>query len=276
MLSISGMTSRTALTLLDKTRDSQLTSIESDPANKRAIATFREKIGAVATVDDLVNTYDTYSFVMKAYDLKDQMFGKAMIKQLLSSDKTDTSALINKMTDPRFRAFYDAMGFTSGGTVNANTMKTDWQDQIVQRYVEQQYINGEGDQNATVGTVLEARQKLASVNTWYDVLKDKKLGEFMRTALGIPDGVVAQDLERQKTLFEQKFDITKLQDPAQVEKLVAKYVAISDAKNSAQYAASNPVLQLIEGAVSSTGSGQFVPATIDVTAVTFSASSLYS
>ncbi|MFC2970549.1 DUF1217 domain-containing protein [Acidimangrovimonas pyrenivorans] len=278
MLSISGMTGRLALTLLDKTKDAQLKSIENDPANARAIARFRDQVGSINTVDDLVGNYDVYSFVMKAYDLKDQMFGKAMMKQILSSDPTDKTSLLNKLTDSRFRTFYNAMGFTSNGQVNVNTLKQSWQDQVVQRFVEQQYINDEGSQNDAVGTVLSFRQKVGGINSWYDVLKDKKVGQFMRTALQIPDGVVAQDLDRQVKLFEDKFDIKKLQDPAEVEKLVSKYVAISDAKNAAANAANDPGLQLISGALSSDGSGQFVPATLDISSIdmsAFSASSLY-
>lgn len=277
MLSISGMTGRLALTLLDKTKDAQLKSIENDPANARAISKFRDQVGSINTVDDLINNYDVYSFVMKAYDLKDQMFGKAMMKQILSSDPTDNTSLLNRLTDSRFRTFYNAMGFTANGKVNVNTLKQSWQDQVVKRFVEQQYINDEGSQNDSVGAVLDFRQKVGSIKTWYDVLKDKSVGKLMRTALGIPDGVVAQSLDRQVKLFEDKFDISKLQDPAEAEKLVSKFIAISDAKNAAANAANDPGLQLISGALSSDGSGQFVPATLDITSVdlSYSAVSLY-
>ncbi len=276
MISISGMTSRVALTLLDKTETAQLQGIRNDPATARAIANFRKAVGGIQSAKDLVNNYDVYSFVMKAFDLKDQMFGKAMIQKILESNPADPASLINRMTDPRFADLYNAMGFTNAGTANPNTGSSVWQDQIVQRFVQQQYINTEGAQNATVGAVLNFRQKVGQVTSWYDILKDKKMGEFMRTALGIPQGVVNQDLTRQVSLFQQKYDITKLRDPAEVARLVDKYVALSDAKNAQQNAATDPAVTMMAGAAAFAAGGQFVPATLNIASIDLSALKIYN
>ncbi|PFG61892.1 uncharacterized protein DUF1217 [Thioclava sp. ES.031] len=273
MLTISGMSSRLALKLIDRTQAKQLDQLAQEPQHARAISRFREKIANIHTAADLVGDYDTYSFVMKAFDLKDQMFGKAMMREILSSDSADKTSLVNRLTDPRFRKLYDALGFTNGGTANTNTSSTAWQDKIVDQYVSQQFINGESDQNPTVGSVLEFRQKVGGLKTWYSVLKDKDTAQFMRTALGIPNDVVKLDVERQKQIFEDKFDITKLKDPKEVDNLVSHFVAVYDANNfSTGGAAGNAAVTLMQGAVQG-GSGQFVPATFDLTAIaTFSAS----
>ncbi|OOY26047.1 hypothetical protein BMI91_06605 [Thioclava sediminum] len=272
MLTISGMSSRLALNLIDRTQSKQLDQLAKEPQHARAISRFRENIANIHTAADLVDNYDAYSFVMKAFDLEDQMFGKAMMREILSSDSADKTSLVNKLTDPRFRKLYDALGFTNGGTANTNTSSTAWQDKIVDQYVSRQFINGEGEQNATVGSVLEFRQKLDGVKTWYSVLKDKDTAQFMRTALGIPNDVVKLDVERQKQIFEDKFDITKLKDPKEVDNLISHFVAVSDAQSFATNGAGNAAVTLMQSAVQG-GSGQFVPATFDLTAIaTFSAS----
>ncbi|OOY15244.1 DUF1217 domain-containing protein [Thioclava sp. DLFJ4-1] len=272
MLTISGMSSRLALNLIDRTQAKQLDQLAAEPQHARAISRFRENIADIHTAADLVDNYDAYSFVMKAFDLEDQMFGKAMMREILSSDSADKTSLVNKLTDPRFRKLYDALGFTNGGTANTNTSSTAWQDKIVDQYVSQQFINGESEQNATVGSVLEFRQKLDGVKTWYSVLKDKDTAQFMRTALGIPNDVVKLDVERQKQIFEDKFDLTKLKDPKEVDNLISHFVAVSDAQSFATNGAGSAAVTLMQGAVQG-GSGQFVPATFDLTAIaTFSAS----
>ena len=272
MLTISGMSSRLALNLIDRTQSKQLDQLAKEPQHARAISRFRENIANIHTAADLVDNYDAYSFVMKAFDLEDQMFGKAMMREILSSDSADKTSLVNKLTDPRFRKLYDALGFTNGGTANTNTSSTAWQDKIVDQYVSRQFINGEGEQNATVGSVLEFRQKLDGVKTWYSVLKDKDTAQFMRTALGIPNDVVKLDVERQKQIFEDKFDLTKLKDPKELDNLISHFVAVSDAQSFATNGAGNAAVTLMQGAVQG-GSGQFVPATFDLTAIaTFSAS----
>lgn len=285
MLSITGMSSQLALKLLDATETREMQTIQDSPANARAIQNFKDQAASITSAKDLVSNYDVYSFVMQAYDLKDQMFGKAMIQKILESDSSQTGSLISQMTDPRFTAFYKAMGFTSDGTQNTNFSDPTWQDKIVQQFVQQTYINDEASQNSTVGTALEFRQKAPAVSSWYDILKDKNMGAFMRRVLNLPDGMVNQSLDQQVAAFQQKYDITKLQDPAEVQKLVQKYVITSDALDSAALAANNPAVALISDAVNSPSIGldgsftNFAPATFDISSINvsaLSASKLYS
>ncbi|TMV77901.1 DUF1217 domain-containing protein [Thioclava sp. BHET1] len=260
-LSISGMSTQLALTLLDATETQEKAAIENSGAK------------------DFVNNYNVYSFVMQAYDLSDQMFGKAMVQQILESDQSQSGSLINEMTDARFTDLYDGMGFTDNGTQNANTSNTDWQDATVQRYIDQSYINDEADQNSAVGTALEFRQKASSVSSWYDILKDANMGQFMRTVLNLPDSVASLDLDKQVQLMSNKFDITTLQDPDVVSNLVQKYAILTDAQNAAANAQNNSAVKLMGSVVSTWGSsGQFVPATLDITSIdlsSFSASKSY-
>ncbi|WP_102223663.1 DUF1217 domain-containing protein [Acidimangrovimonas sediminis] len=276
-LSITGMSSLLALKLLDSTESTEKTLIRSTPSTAKAIEKFKDAASSITSAKDFVSNYDVYSFVMQAFDLKDQMFGKAMVQKILESDSSQSGALVNQMTDPRFTELYKSLGFTDGGTANTTFSNSDWQDQIVQRFVDQSYINDEADQNATVGAALEFRQKAPEVSSWYDILKDADMGKFMRTVLNIPDGVVNQDLDSQVALFEKKYDITKLQDPAEVEKLVQKYVIISDAQDSSTTLANNAAVTLMTGVVNGS-SGSYVPATLDITSIdmsAFSASRIY-
>ena len=78
MLSISGLGSSTALKLIDATREKQLTLMSNDPVNKRAEQAFRERIGSITSPKELIADYEVYSFVMRAFDLEEQIFGKGL------------------------------------------------------------------------------------------------------------------------------------------------------------------------------------------------------
>ncbi len=85
------------------------------------------------------------------------------------------------------------------------------------------------------------------------------------------------EMSSEESIFQQKYDITKLQNPAEVQTLVQKYVIMSDVQNAAATLANNPGVSLITDAVNS-GSGAYVPATLDISAINmsaFSASKLY-
>lgn len=269
-LSIAGMSSSLALKLLDATQTQEKTLIRTDPANARAIAGFLKDAPGITTAKDFVGSYTVYSLVMQAFDLKDQMFGKAMVRQILESDATQSGALVNRMADARFTNLYNTLGFTNGGTANTTFASPDWQNRMIQKFVDQQYINDEKTQNAAVGIALEFRQNAPDVKTWYDILKNKDMGSFMRSVLGLPDSVATLDLTRQVALFTQKYDITKLQDPAEVQKLVQKYAVLSDSANAAASAAQNPAVVMLNATLSG-ADGSYVPATLDISSIDVSA-----
>lgn len=267
MIPISGMSSFLALKLADRTEQIQKDQIRSALQHSRAIETFQERIGDIETVDQLVDDPEVYAFVMRAFDLEDQIFGKALIKKMLKSDVEDRESLIRRLTDPRFRVMYDALGFEENGTRNPNTAVKDWQDQIVERYVDTQFVNGLAEQNETVGAALEFRRKAADIETPFDILKDRELSSFMRTVLGLPAESAQVDIDRQAAFIERRFDLDKLKDPAEVERLIARYAIVSDALNSTA-SLNNVVVQMMSSAVSVGYGGSFTPITIDIASIT--------
>lgn len=266
MTGATGVSTQLGLRIADATRDARITSIRDSAEHGRAIAGFRERIADVRNVDDLMADRGLYVFVMKAFDLEDQIFGKAMIRKVLESDPSKPDALVRRLTDPRFMVMHKALGFGPGGEGNTAVLDQKWQEGIVARYVERQFIDAQARQNETVGNVLEFRQKAPEVKTWFDVLKDPMMGQFMRTALGLPDVSVRLDVDRQAALFAKKYDIEKLQDPDERARLERLYAIITDARDTSRIA-QNAAVQMMAGAVNAGAGGQFVPITLDITAI---------
>jgi hypothetical protein len=248
MIPISGLPSLTALNLVDATRDKQLDLIRNSAQHKRAIEHFRANIKDVETVDQLMADQDLYAFVMRAFDLEDQIFGKGMIEKVLKSNIEESDALVNRLTDTRFREMYTELGFGTNGEGNLNTILKTWQNRMVNRYVERQFINSTWDQNETVATALEFRKAVKDIDTPYDILKDPTMTDFFRTVYGLPKQLSGLDIDKQAEIIEAKVDFDALTDPAEVEKMVRKYVAISEAL-SGSAAANNAAVQMLSGNV---------------------------
>jgi hypothetical protein len=244
MISISGLPSLTALNLVDATKEKQLDLIRNSAQHSRAIEHFRENIKDVETVDQLMEDQDLYAFVMRAFDLEDQIFGKAMIEKILKSNIEESDALVNRLTDSRFREMYNEMGFGTDGEGNLNTILSSWQNRMVDRYVERQYINAAWDQNSTVATALEFRDAAGEIDNAYDILTDRTLTNFFQTAFGLPSSISGLDIDKQVEIINSKVDFDDLDDPAEVEKLISKYVAISEAL-SGSATANNAALQML-------------------------------
>lgn len=263
---INGFSTNLALLIVDKTRDDQIASLEKQPIHKRSIEHFKENISNIQTVDEFVDDYKSYSFVMKAFGLQDQIFGKAMMKKILSSDIKDKESLINRMTDPRFHEIYKYMNFQDSGKSNPNVNNSEWQNGIVDKYLTIQFEDKQSESNVNLGDSLHFERKASEMKTWYHVIGNKRVGAFMRTALGLPDSTKALPVEKQVELFKSKYDIEKLQDPFEVDELQTKHAALSDAANTSvnNMQSNNPALNVISNAVNS---GFFAPITIDISAV---------
>ena len=190
MIPISGTTSLLGLRITDATQSSQVETIRNSVQHSRAIENFRTQVKDIETVDQFVDNYEVYSFVMKAFDLEDQIFGKAMIKAALKSNIEDDEALINRLTDPRIKDLYDAMGFGEDGVGNINTILGSWRTKMVDRYVDRIFVNDQAAQNDTVGAALEFRRRAAEIDGPFDVLKNVDTANFMRRVLGLPDQIV--------------------------------------------------------------------------------------
>jgi len=245
MISTAGLPINLALRVLERERETFETAIERNTLNAREISAFRERIGSITTVDQLVDDYEVYSFVMKAYDLEDQMFGKAMMKKVLSSDPLDKTSLINRLTDSRFKELFNGLGFSENGKANENTKNPEWVEGLVDRYVEQKLINDQLSNNESVGIVLHTARKAPTLTTWYSVLADTKLQNFFYTALGFPDAMKGTDVDAQVNQLKKKFDLDSLKEPGVLEDLTKRYVAIASANNASAVQSSNPVLQLL-------------------------------
>ncbi|WP_370232653.1 DUF1217 domain-containing protein [Cognatishimia sp.] len=271
VISVSGLTSQAALNLIDRTRDTQMTTLRSEAQHQRAASVFRERIASITTPEELVKDFEVYSFVMNAFDLEDQIFGRGMMRKILESDPVDDSALVNRLSDSRFGEIHEALGFTTSGgtTVVPDFTDTDWQDSIVDRYFNVQFQNQYNDQNETVGTVMEFRDKVDGFNTWFNILSDRSMTEFFQTALGMPTQLSSLDIDKQAEMLEKRFSLEKLQDPREVEGLISRYMIIRDVRNPPAQATS-AAIQILNNT-----SGQFVPFTLDIEAVNFSGASLF-
>lgn len=273
VLSISGLGSQLAMNVIDATRGRQLTSMRAEPSHARAEADFRSRIGSITSPEELVKDYEVYSFVMKAFDLEDQIFGKGMVRKILESDPSDDSSLVNRLTDSKFTDLHGAMGFvTDSGAATPDFSNASWVNGIVEKYYNRAFINENDNQNSTVGTVLNFREKASSLTSWFHVLKDSTLTEFFQTALGLPSELSGLDIDVQKRILSEKYDLTKLSDPAEQERLITRYIAISDVLYPPSANVNSTALSVLQ---SFNLSGQFVPITIDMPTISYSASSLY-
>ena len=141
MISVAGLGAQVALQVVDATRDRQMALLQNDVQNSRAEAAFRERIGQITTPEELVADFEVYSFVMRAFDLEDQIFGKGMIRKVLEADPEEPSSLLNRLTDIRFREMHLSLGFTTtDGPQTPDFTSDEFVQGIVDRFYNRHYF----------------------------------------------------------------------------------------------------------------------------------------
>jgi len=78
---------------------------------------YRDSIGSVASVDDLLDNDRLFTYALTAYGINPNLVTTAVIRQVLTSDLSDPGSFANTLADPRFRTLAAAFNFATDGTI---------------------------------------------------------------------------------------------------------------------------------------------------------------
>ncbi len=175
------------------TRDmaTSLNQVASQAQSKRLIDYYNANIGKVTNVDDFLNDYQLYSYAMEAYGLSDMTYAKAFMKQVLTSDLSDSSSFANKLTDSRYKEFAAAFNFGTGTTSTAQTSAQE--DDLIGLY-QQSFTN---EETAAATETSYYSQNISSVKTVDDLLGNTRLRNYMLQAYGIDPTYVSNSALKQ-------------------------------------------------------------------------------
>ncbi len=164
-----------------------MTRVEQQADVTRNAAYYRDNIGKVKTVDDLLKNDRLYQYAMKAYGLEDMTYAKAFMKKVLESDLSDANSYANKLVDKRYREF--AAAFTFGGSETAIAQSENQTDEMIGLY------------KATATRQVEAIDEdtryynlmIGNVTNVDQLLNDDRLRAYVFAAFGIDDSQWSRD-----------------------------------------------------------------------------------
>lgn len=233
----------TSYNLINKDLTKSLAQTAKQTDVSREIDYYNANIGKIKSIDDFMKNDRIYRFAMKAYGLEDLSYAKAMIRKVLEGGVDDTTALANKMSDPRFKTLAKAFDFKALGETTTVTEAV--QKGTVDAYVRQQLESNAGDQSEGVRLALYFQRMAPSITSPYGILADKAILKVYQTAFDVSAMSSLQSIETQAATVKKLLDVKDLQDPAKVQKIIQKFTAKYDIANS-QDQSSNPILALFD------------------------------
>ncbi len=181
-----------------------------ETAVKQAQDYYNANIGKVKTVDDLVNNFRLLSYATKAYGLGDMANAKALLKQVLTSDLTDSKSVANKLNDTRYTAFAAAFGFDTKGN-----LKTPLQTSAQQSSTEALFLAKTSlGASAAAAATTSYEKAMASINSVSQLEKNPAAFGYVLIAYGIDpstdaanlDKTLESDLSSSKSFVNQQAD----------------------------------------------------------------------
>ncbi|SFV27950.1 DUF1217 domain-containing protein [Hyphomicrobium facile] len=228
------------------------TALDQAEADSNYYAT---TIATINNVDDLLKDTKLVNFMLSAYGLKDAKLSTSDLRTILTSDPLDPKSYINKTVNSKYRPLAVAFNFgTDGKTLTVPAGEAQYRSQMIATtdgYLQQTMETQAGDQSDGVRLALYFQRKASGITSPYQILADKALVQFAQTALGLSSMMSAADIDTQAKMITKRLDLADLQDPAKLNKLIAKFAALYDAQNADT--SQSAVLQILQGNSSSNG-----------------------
>ncbi|WP_445215408.1 DUF1217 domain-containing protein [Bradyrhizobium sp. Pa8] len=220
-------------------------------ATKDATA-YQEAIAGIDSVSDLLANRPMVDFILVAKGLDPKKVSTDFFKKIFGSDLNNPKSFANTQSDPRFAEIVASFNFDSKGNVARLPMmgpqKRDQFRETQANYLQQSLEQQQGDTNPGVRLALYFQRKAGEITSAYDILADKALSEVFRTTFDLPDSMASMQIDQQAKVVDKFMKIKDLSDPAKVEKLLSRFSAMYDVRNSQSIdQGQSPLLNLFQG-----------------------------
>jgi len=215
---------------------------EAQPTTARDIEIFKEEIGNVKSVDDLMKNRTLLSVTLSAFQLESELDKYAFVEKMLTEDPDDDDSLVNKLVEPRWTKLSTAMYglnldpdfFQNEANVNA----------ILEGYKTNEFEKFEGQNAPGIRQAMYFDRLAGDVTEVSQILADKSLMEVVRVGLGLPESFLSLDYEQQKARLEKEVDLEDFADPVEIAKMVERYLVMTEINNTDP--AANPLISLFQ------------------------------
>lgn len=245
---------------LTRTLETQQAAFDKAPALQRDLAYFRDRIGAVATAEDLVSDRRLLRVTLEAFGLGADINSRAFIRKVLEDGTTDPRALANRLSDRRYQALSLALGLSGEG--QPGTRSTGFADRIAAQVTERRFEEALGTSNQSLRLALALRRDLVALAKqpgsenarWFTVMGTPPLRKVFETAFGLPPAFAALDIDRQLVVFRSRAaaafgepGVAQFAEPKRLEQLVRQFLVRDELRGTGSGVAPGSVaLQLLQ------------------------------
>lgn len=189
------------------------------------MAAFRQRAATLPDADALLKDRRSLQVVLEAFQLESEIDKRGILRRALTEDPASPEALVNRLTDRRWRQFAAAFAPRQGRPPLADAALV---ERIVTSATTNRYEKAMGAANPGMREALYFRRMASGVTSVTQLMADSALTEVVRGALGLPTQFGLLDYEQQRDLLTRRLDVAQLKDPKAVARLAGRYLALRE------------------------------------------------
>lgn len=248
--------------VFERSLDRQFAAFTKTPDFQRELAYFRDRSPKVASAADLVSDRRLLAVALGAFGLETEISKRAIVRRVLEQPPADPQSFVNRLNDPRWRAFAQTFGFAAGAP---NFPSSAFQEGVAARYAERAFERAVGDVDPGLRLALNFRREVRAIaagqnadrSGWFQILAQQPLRRVVEAAFGLPASLARLDVDRQRAILEDKAQALfgersprAFLDAANVETLLRRFFVSEGARSgpapAGRGAAALAVLSAIE------------------------------
>lgn len=233
--------------MLDRTRPAQQAAFDRQPIVKRDDTYFREKIGSIASAEELVADRRLLKVALGAFGLEADIDNRFFIRKVLEEGTLTPGALALKLSDKRYQAFSSAFGF--GDFATPRNKLSDFADRMIASWRDRQFEAAVGTVDENLRLALNARRELSALAAktqsedakWFALMGQPPLRQVVEVALGLPSSLGRLDVDKQREVFRDKASrvlgddrIGQFAGPDRMEMLLRRFLLRAEAAQNVQ------------------------------------------
>jgi hypothetical protein len=233
-----------AWSFLKTTLARQKLSFEKNFSVESNSAYFKMKHSSLQKSEDIVNDPKLMFVVLGAYGLSEDINNKFFIGKVLKDGISDQTALVNRLSDRRYKTLASDFDFSS---VSAQKYKKPgFVDTVLQKFRDQSFEKALGLVNDDLRLALGFKRLLAEVSkstqsntaAWFHILGTPPLRTVFETALSFPKEFANLDIDEQHNRMMEKASkafgtnqITELSVESKSEAIVQRFLLMKQASS---------------------------------------------
>lgn len=233
---------------------------------QRNLAYFRENIGDVADTAALVADRRLLAVALGAFGLEDEINKKALIRRVLDEGTSDPRSFANRMNDRRWKQFAETFAPILAGIPAA--LGSSYLNGIANKFIQQSFERSVGEADADIRLALNFRREAKEIASgpnvdrvgWLQIMGQRPLRAVVEAAFGLPASIGQLDIDRQRTIFEEKAEkllgsksASAFLDDANIERAIRVFFARQSASSAPSSVVPGQAALMLLGNAASSG-----------------------